>query len=464
MKLYNTLTRKIEDFKPLKDNKVRIYSCGPTVYDHIHIGNLSSFIYFDTLRRVLKTEGYDVKHVMNFTDVDDKTINRSAEQYPDLAPEEALKKLTGHYSKLFLDDMKAIGNDVPAVDFVTATEQIEQMQTLIKRLHKDGFAYIADDGVYFSIAAYKKSGKKYGQLLELKASNTSEERINNDEYDKESVHDFALWKLQKGNEPAWEFELDGHNLLGRPGWHIECSAMSVAALGQPFDIHTGGVDLIFPHHENEIAQSTAGQSSQYAACFVHNEHLLVDGRKMSKSLNNFYTLEDVKERGFDPMALRLLVLQSHYRSQSNFTWENLEAAQNRLKSFYAWADIQFQSLKSDKLKKNYGESLEALKNDLSDDLKTPAALAFLNGMVQRVAELGADSGAIAHATQELDHLLGLGLSSRQDVNSVQAQLLESREEARKAKDWQKSDQLRKQIEEQGIGINDTNDSSIWYRL
>ncbi|MBI5906432.1 cysteine--tRNA ligase, partial [Candidatus Saccharibacteria bacterium] len=266
MKLYNTLTKKISVFQPLNDGHVGVYTCGPTVYDHIHIGNLSAFITADILRRVLGVNN-DVKQVMNFTDVDDKTIRRSQEKYPELEAMDALKKLTEEYSQIFLQDMESVGNDVNAITFVKATDSIKQMQVLIHSLYDKKFAYITEDGVYFSIKAYKDSGKTYGQLTEITASSTSEARIANDEYSKASPHDFALWKKQKKDEPAWDFELDGHDLRGRPGWHIECSAMSATVLGQPFDIHTGGVDLIFPHHENEIAQSTAGKNIDYAKLF-----------------------------------------------------------------------------------------------------------------------------------------------------------------------------------------------------
>jgi cysteinyl-tRNA synthetase len=294
MKLYNTLTKKVADFKPLKAGHVSIYSCGPTVYDHIHIGNLSSFIYVDTLRRVLENQNYTVKQVMNFTDIDDKTIKRSLEKYPDLDAMTALNKLTSYYTKLFLSDIQSIGNDIGAVNFIKATASIKDMQNLISYLHAKGFAYVTEDGVYFSIKAYVQSGKNYGQLTTISVASTSKARIDNDEYDKESAHDFALWKVQRDGEPAWPFSLDGKDLTGRPGWHIECSAMSQKALGIPFDIHTGGIDLIFPHHENEIAQSTAGHDfNELANIFFHNEHLLVDSKKMSKSLKNFFTLEAV---------------------------------------------------------------------------------------------------------------------------------------------------------------------------
>ncbi len=468
MKLYNTLSRSIEAFKPLKADKVRLYSCGPTLYDHIHIGNLSSFIYADALRRALQAAGYDTEHVMNFTDVDDKTIRRSQEQYPDLSPQQALEKLTQEYGELFLTDMEAIGNDLAALAFVRATQQIAVMQKLISQLYKDGFGYIADDGVYFSIEKYKKSGKHYGQLLELHASNTSAARINNDEYDKESVHDFALWKLHKDNEPAWEFELDGHNLLGRPGWHIECSAMSIEKLGQPFDIHTGGTDLIFPHHENEIAQSTAGKEADLAKFFVHNEHLLVDGRKMSKSLNNFYTLEDVQERGYEPLAFRLLVLQSHYRSQSNFSWENVQAASNRLRDLRNLAALRFQLVhEKESDREAFQVWIGAIAQPLMEDLNTPVALAALSQVQTKIEnELisASDDGAFTKFLQQVDALFGLDLMAQDDISDTQKQTIQQREKARTAKDWQKSDDLRAELEKQGIGVRDTDLGPIWFRL
>lgn len=473
MKLFNTLSRQYDQFNPLKSGHASVYSCGPTVYDHIHIGNLSAFIAADTLRRTLVATGLSVKHVMNFTDVDDKTIRRSRETYPDLAHEQALKKLTEHYSEIFLSDMAAIGNDISSIQFVRATDSIDKMRELIGELYAAGFAYITDDGVYFSIEKYRKSGKKYGQLLELTKSNTSGSRIDNDEYEKESVHDFALWKIRKDEEPAWDFDLDGHNLLGRPGWHVECSAMSEANLGQPFDIHTGGVDLIFPHHENEIAQSTSGrENGTYAKYFVHNEHLLVDGRKMSKSLGNFFTLRDIQEKGYEPLAFRLMVLQSHYRSQSNFTWENLQAAQNRLQDFRDFADLKHQD--DDEYSASLGNSYFAeqaalILDALSDDLDTPAALSVFNKVITRVINEGKGLSSVhitefAEFVQFIDAVLGLDLSARPNITDEQRQMLTQREEARRQKDWEGSDALRRQLKEQGIGIRDNGDNQIWFRL
>lgn len=464
MKLHNTLTRKVEDFRPIDNDRVRMYSCGPTVYDHIHIGNLSSFIYVDLLRRTLQASGNDVQHVMNITDIEDKIFRRAKERYPEETPEVAQVKLTQQYGQIFMDDMRAIGNDIDPIKFIWATQAIESMRALIRDLYADGFAYIADGSVYFSIAKYKASGKKYGQLLEINSSNTSAARIDNDEYDKESVHDFALWKSAKPDEPTWEFDLDGHDLTGRPGWHIECSVMSVNTLGQPFDIHTGGIDLLFPHHENEIAQSTAGKGDTYAKFFVHNEHLMIEGRKMSKSLGNFFTLRDVRERGYDPMAFRLLVLQSHYRSQANFTWDTLDAASNRLQTLQQLADLRWQPV--GEADADWQPQQDQIIKHLQNDLDTPQALATLSKLTDRITQTGVSTknqDAFSQLLTWLDSLLGLDLSIRPDITNKQKDLLAQRQKARGAKDWPESDNLRDQLKSQGITIRDLPQTQIWHR-
>jgi cysteinyl-tRNA synthetase len=488
MKLYNTLTRSIEPFTPLQDT-VRIYSCGPTVYDHAHIGNLSAYIFADTLRRTLHITGNTMQHAMNYTDVDDKTIRRSRERYPDMEPREALRKLTDTYIDVFLDDMRTIGNDIEAIQFIRATDDqtITGMQQLITALYDRGFAYVADDGVYFSIEAYRNSGKTYGQLLEITTGNTSAARIQNDEYDKESVHDFALWKVQKDDEPAWPFTLDGKDLTGRPGWHIECSVMSQQALGQPFDIHTGGVDLIFPHHENEIAQSTALEDNPVMAqFFCHNEHILVDGKKMSKSANNFYTLDDITKKGYELLAFRMLVLQAHYRNQVNFTWESLEAAQNRLKRWRSTADLRWQVLQPSHFIDNVPADKAALESlaaahphttrsaalveqaalALQQDIDTPAALNAIDQLMQLVENEGMTPFVQPNFVQLMQfaqQALGIDLFS-EDITSEQKALIAEREQVREAQDWAQSDTLRNQLKQQGIGVRDTARGTTWYHL
>lgn len=472
IRLYNALTKTVEPLLPLDPNSVRIYTCGPTVYDYVHIGNLSAFIASDIVRRVISASEYSVKHVMNFTDVDDKTIKKSRSEYPKLPPIEALQASTTRYIEEFLQDLRAIGNDIEAIDFVRATDEatIDGMRRLISELHTQGYAYIADDGVYFSIEAYRKSGKKYGQLVELSESNTSSERIQNDEYDKESAHDFSLWKKQKEGEPSWGFILDGVDISGRPGWHIECSVMSSQNLGQPFDIHTGGIDLQFPHHENEIAQSTAGKDSDvYATTFVHNEHILVEGKKMSKSLGNFFTLRDLQARAVNPLAFRLLVLQSHYRKATNFSFENASAAANRLRHWKNIAALRHQihdtltqdDEKTITLRATTGAVLEAL----CDDLDTPQALRIIDEAFAQVEKANPDTvhrTSFMHLLETIDSTLGLQLLEQTpDISDDDKLRLIARERAREEKNWQQSDTLRDELRKSGIEVLDTAHGSIW---
>ena len=476
LRLYNTLTKQIDEVKPLIDGEVRIYSCGPTVYDHAHIGNLSAFIAADVLRRVATAGDLTATHVMNFTDIDDKTIRRSREEYPGLDPLDALRTSTRVYTDIFLDDMRAIGNDVDALTFIRAAddETIAGMRQRITALHAQGFAYVADDGVYFSIEAYQKSGKTYGQLVDINTDTTSAARIANDEYDKDSAHDFALWKTQKPGEPAWDFTLDTHDLRGRPGWHIECSVMSRQGLGQPFDIHTGGIDLAFPHHENEIAQSTAGENDPtYAKVFVHNEHILVDGRKMSKSLGNFYTLKDLTDQGIDPLAFRLLVLQSHYRSQTNFSFDNAAAATNRLRNWRAVAALRHQIHETLQDKPITDDTVhaplaarQAIIQALSDDLDTPTALRIIDEAFDALPLHNIDrihQGALVDLLTTIDHTLGVQLmTSTPDIPDEAKRLILEREHVRTAKDWRRSDELRDQLQLQyGLTVRDTARGSVW---
>jgi cysteinyl-tRNA synthetase len=470
MKIYNSLTKKIEDFHPLDNNSVNLYSCGPTVYAQIHLGNLSSFIYADSLHRLLVASGFKVNHVMNITDVDDKTIKASQTEYNELEPKQALHKLTEHYESIFKQDLALVGIQHDHYEFTKATAYIEQMQQLIEQLLRDKFAYVADDGVYFSIKNYQASGRVYGQLSDIPKSSNSEARINNDEYDKASIHDFALWKKAKANEPSWPFKLNDQDLAGRPGWHIECSAMSTTKLGQPFDIHTGGIDLLFPHHENEIAQSTAGHHNPVLAnYFFHNNYMLINNQKMSKSLDNFINLKDIIAQGFDPLAFRLLVLQSHYRSQAHFSWENLSAAENRLLDLRAMAVLRWQPRKVTHDSSTF--ALEDAGDDLikllQDDLNTPEALAFLSNVSTQLQTVHLEEDMLDHFNkllQTIDDLLGLQLTKEPDITQLQKQLIFRREQARQAKDYQAADELRQQLLNQNIGLRDATHGPIWYRV
>lgn len=478
LKLYNSLTKEVEEVAPILDGTFRIYSCGPTVYNHAHIGNLSSFIIADTLRRVILAANYDAVHVMNYTDIDDKTIRASQAKYPDEEPVKALSKLTEHYIDIFMSDMAKIGNDTDDMTFIRATskEAMSEMNQIIQKLFDHKIAYIADDGIYFSIKNYVESGHKYGQLVDLSDTKMSASRINNDEYDKESASDFALWKFQKEGEPAWEIKIDDKSYFGRPGWHIECSAMSALGLsGIPFDIHTGGIDLAFPHHENEIAQSLGGTDQQtYAKTFVHNEHVMVDGKKMSKSLGNFYTLKDIEKQGFDPLAFRLLVLQSHYKKQTNFSFELLTSAQNRLARWKNVANLRHQlhpSVIDDQAADNQNlpslASSKLLINILINNLDTPQALAFIDEVFSEiesapVSRINRDN--LVQFLETIDQSLGLHLiSSTPDINTEQKELIQQRRFARDAKDWQKSDDIRNELMQQGIILKDSPSHTIWQR-
>lgn len=473
MKLYNSLTKQPEDFEPLVPGKASLYSCGPTVYNNLQIGNLSAFIYADLLRRALVSASYDVTAVMNITDVDDKTIRDSKRDYPDLEPMEALKKLTEKYKAVFKEDTERVGNDTNSLTFIRATETIPEMIQLTQRLLDAGFAYPADDGIYFSIKDYELAGFTYGRLQHINRAH-EHARIANDEYDKDSASDFALWKKSEAGEPYWDATFTHESreitLPGRPGWHIECSAMSEKLLGVPFDIHTGGIDLKFPHHENEIAQ-TASATNQplLARYFVHNNHILVDGKKMSKSLGNFYTLRDIEEKGFSPQAFRVLVMSGHYRNETNFSWDILEAAQNRLNDFRAMAALKWQS--SDNVRDAMSFTLVDVPTELAaalqDDLNTPRALAYLSYVSQQIQQTLVHSKLLEHFERMLvgiDELLGLDLGQEPDITSEQKQLIREREAARDQKDWARSDELRDQLTAQGIGLRDTDAGTIWHRL
>lgn len=467
MRLFNTRKHEIEEFRPLVGNEVRMYSCGPTVYNHAHIGNLSSYIYADLLRRTLKGAGYAVKHVMNFTDVDDKTIRDSKTFNPDANPMQALMEFTAKYEQIFLDEMVATGNNVDDVTFVKATDNITDIQALVKKLIDQGIAYIADDGVYFSISKYTQT-RIYGQLSHISInSGDNQQRIDNDEYDKENAHDFAIWKKQKDGEPAWDFRInDNTNMPGRPGWHIECSVMSVKNLGQPFDIHTGGVDLIFPHHENEIAQSTAGeQPADYANFFVHNEHLLVDGAKMSKSAHNFYTLPDLAEKGFSPLDFRMLVLQSHYHSATNFSWDSLEAAKNRRHHWLSIAELRHQTAdnSSEQQIDQVNELIAKAQDAIEDDLDTPNALRIFDEAFDLFKPDDCNIEALNNLIQGVDQLLGLNIAIESpDISLDDYKLIDERTKARQAKDWDKSDDLRLQLASRGISVRDGK-ATTWSR-
>lgn len=426
IKLYNTLSRKKENFKPHKGRTATYYTCGPTVYDFVHIGNLRTFIFEDLLRRVLEINGFKVKQIMNITDVDDKTINGARKLG------KSLKEFTIAYENAFLNDIKSL-NIEPASKYPRATEHIPEMIKIIKRLLKKEVAYKIEDGIYFSISKFKNYGKlSRVKKRELKTGT----RILKDEYEKDGVQDFALWKFKKEGEPSWPAFFGE----GRPGWHIECSAMSVKYLGMPIDIHSGGVDLIFPHHENEIAQSEAAFGKKFARFFVEGEHLMVDRKKMSKSLGNLYTLGDLVAKGFSPLDFRYLTLTAHYRSPLSFTWESLGASRNaRLKL----GEKALNSPNGDK--KSFGKFKKDFISAINDDLNIPKAL----GLVWK--SKGKRSILFA------DKIFGLELDKVKKTETPKeiAELLREREILREDKKWARADQVRKKILEMGYIVEDT---------
>jgi cysteinyl-tRNA synthetase len=469
MKIQNSLTNKLEDFKPIKSGIVSIYTCGPTVYDQVHIGNLSSFIYADTLARTLRLR-YRVNHVMNITDVDDKTIRRSQELYPSINPKEALSKLTKDYETEFKTDISKLNINLDNYTFIRATDSIVLMQELINKLLKTDFAYLADDGIYFSISKYQDSGNKYGKLTNLDYSikDSSHSRINNDEYDKQTIHDFALWKFKKNQEPAWSYIIDGQDYEGRPGWHIECSAMSVSLLEQPFDIHTGGIDLKFPHHENEIAQSTTDSLEELAKVFFHSEHLFIDKQKMSKSLSNFFTLKDISKHVSDPLAFRVLVLQSSYRSRADFSLDNLKAAHNRLISYKNFSALRYQLDNTNSSKQFDFKHVESeIKKSMNYDLNSPQALAELSVFINQVENSlinVSQANEFNDFIKFIDDIFGFSLEQVKDITQQQKDQLKTRLDKRTNKDWNSSDEIRQNLMSEGIGITDIDNQQIWYRV
>jgi len=437
--LYNTLSRAKEEFKPIDSGVVKMYHCGPTVYDYAHIGNLRSFVFADILRRTIEYIGLEVRQVMNITDIDDKMIKRSKEEGVTLGD------LADKYTGYFLNDLDALNIKHPHV-ISKATEHINDMVALIEKLLTKGMAYKAEDGsVYFSVSTFKH----YGALARLENIELKKgEHTVSDEYEKENVQDFALWKAWTSDDGDvyWETSLG----KGRPGWHIECSAMSMKYLGEEFDIHTGGHDLIFPHHTNEIAQSEGITGRPFVHYWLHNEFITVNSKKMSKSLGNIIILNDIIKKGFSPLAYRYWLLTAHYRSLANFTWEALEGAQKALQNLYE----QYKSL-GEEIGEVHEEYRERFIRVINDDLNTPQALALLWELIK---DKTLDSDCKKATMLDFDRVLGLGLNKQhtQPVPLDVFELVAKREEARKKEDWQKADELRKKIEKQGYLVNDTS--------
>jgi cysteinyl-tRNA synthetase len=464
IRFFNTLTRRKERFTPIEPGKVKMYTCGPTVYDYAHIGNFRAFLFEDLLKRWLEYRGYTVTHVMNITDVDDKTIKGSQKQ------QIPLEQYTEHYTNAFFEDIKAL-NIKPATHYPKATDHIPDMVTLIKNLIRKGYAYKSqDNSIYYTISKFKNYGKlSHTNIHALQAG----ARVKTDEYTKEEAQDFALWKAvtaEDGNV-YWETELG----KGRPGWHVECSAMSMRYLGETFDIHCGGIDNMFPHHENEIAQSEAATGKKFVNYWLHNEHLLVEGRKMAKKLGNFYTLRDLLGKGYNPIVIRYLLLSTHYRAQFNFTFEALEAAHaavERLRNFTRrLQDVQGKESMG-KAAELLGEVQLKFGEAMDDDLNVSVALGSLFDFVREVnvlldaCVLGKSEAEEVYAVMKrFDTVLGvIGEVEKEEVLSKEAEgLIEKREEARKAKNWKEADAIRDQLKKMGIAIEDTAQGLRWHK-
>lgn len=462
--LYNTMTRRKEEFVPLEPGVVRMYSCGPTVYDFPHIGNLRTFLLSDILARHLRRSGLEVRNVMNITDVDDKTIAGARREGV------TLQQYTARYTDYFFEDLQALRIQ-PAWRYPRATENIPQMQQIIAALLERGHAYVHEGSVYFDISSYPRYGRLSGAVPSAE-SGRDFSRIDADEYNLEDVRDFALWKAAEPDDPP-EAVWDSPWGPGRPGWHIECTAMSRRFLGDTLDIHVGGVDLIFPHHENEIAQSEAATGSQFVRYWVHGEHLIVEGEKMSKSKGNFFTLRDLLDRGFDPIAIRYLLMTAHYRHQLNFTLEGLQQSQQALLRLWDFVD-RLEEIPAGAPGEDLGSRVQAALAEfnaaLDDDLNLPQALAAVFALVRDVNPLLAEGRVGGSAAAEVltflcdaDRVLGIIEHEKGSLDAEIEALIAQRQQARAAGDYARADQIRDQLRAQGIVIEDTPQGPRWRR-
>jgi cysteinyl-tRNA synthetase len=453
LRLYNTLTRVKEEFQPVHPGEVRLYTCGPTVYNYAHIGNFRAFVFEDIMRRYLIYKGYRVTQVMNLTDVDDRTI-RGARQ-----AKSSLSEYVKIYGQAFFEDLQTL-NIQRAEHYPAATEHIPEMVALIKRLLERGYAYQAGGSVYFKVDAFPEYGK-LSHLAERQLQAGASGRVDADEYEKEDARDFALWKgwTEDDGDVYWETEFG----KGRPGWHLECSAMSMKYLGNPIDIHAGGIDLVFPHHENEIAQSEGATGQLFVRYWVHCQHLLVDNQKMSKSLGNFYTLRDLLQQGHKPKAIRYSLLSTHYRQAQNFTLEGLtaaEAAVQRLQDFMA--NVQTAEGTGTPVDGLIRKAVQQFEEGMDDDLNISLGLAAIFEFVRDVNRLLAagrlsreNAQAVMSTMRQFDRVLGVLEEEETGVDAAIDRLAQEREQARKRRDFATADRLRAQISALGYVIEDT---------
>ena len=463
LRFYNTLTQQVEDFAPLQDNTVRMYTCGPTVYDFAHIGNFRTFVFVDILRRWLRAAGHRLDHVMNITDVDDRIMQNA------LAAQQPLAEYTAQYIQAFRDDCRKLRLETPE-RLIKATDHIDDMVNAIERLGERGHTYVSDGSVYFRISTFPE----YGKLSHTDFSGMrTGARVDVDKYDKDNARDFALWKGPKEGETFWETPIG----RGRPGWHIECSVMAIRYLGETLDIHGGGVDLVFPHHENEIAQSEALTGKPFARFWLHSEFLLVEGQKMSKSLGNFYTLRDVIERGHAPEAIRYLLASTPYRKQLNFTFDGLKSAAtaiDRLRNFKLRLETdKFPAGTHAKAVERIAQAGKQFVDSMNDDLNTAGALGAAFELIRDAntmmdaGEFRADDAAPAlEFLRQFDSIFDAiaptavgGFIADSEVES----LIAERTAAKKAKNFARADQIREQLLAQGVILEDTKSGVRWKR-
>ena len=480
LQFHNQLSKKVDLFNPQVEGKVSLYTCGPTVYNYLHVGNWTAYIYWDTLVRVLQANNLDVTRVMNITDVghlvgdaddgEDK-LEKGAKREGKTAWEVA-----AFYTEDFLAGMKRL-NLIAPTHITKATNFIEEQLELVRVLKNKGFTYVIDDGIYFDTATFPTYGDFAG--LDLEAQKAGARVEFNPE--KRNPSDFALWKFTPEGETRdmeWETPTDltdqESERMGFPGWHLECSAMAMSILGETLDLHTGGIDHIPVHHTNEIAQSEAATGKNFANYWLHNNHLKVNGTKISKSLDNGYTLDDLEKKGYSPIDFRMFVLQGHYRNEGNFTFENLDAAKNRLRNWRNAAALRHQThdrLRDDDDKSTDDESVslyassQALIEALSNDLDTPTAFAIIDEAFSKIAGIDIEDihqHALNMFLETIDDTLGLELIiSTKDISDDLKRIIIERERARENKDWKSADHLRAQLEKSGITVRDTAHGSIW---
>ena len=464
LRFRNTLSGRVEEFHPLREGEVNFYYCGPTVWDYGHIGNFRSNVAADILRRYLKFKGFKVKHVMNITDVEDRIIAKS--QQAGLS----IDDYTAKYIEALWEDFDALGCERPEI-VPRATRHIPEMVSLIEKLLATNHAYKSDGSIYYRIASFPE----YGKLSKINFAGNiagASERVDTDKYDKEDARDFALWKEPAStSEPAWDTELG----RGRPGWHIECSAMSMKYLGETFDIHAGGIDLIFPHHENEIAQSEGATGKQFVRYWIHFEHLKVEGETMSKSKGNYYTFRDIAAKGYSPAAIRYFLLSVPYNKQLNFTFDALAGAEKTVASLRDFrarlSEAKTEAGMNEALHQASLRSLQEFEDGMDDDLNTSVALAVIHNLSREVNTALARKQVKEDNKRELLELLAridtvvniFGNEQREMLDSEIQSLIDQRQEARRRRDFGRADEIRNELASRGIILEDTKDGVRWKR-